>query len=121
MLLLMIQQKNGCVLCWTTWMGWLIAFAVASARNYPGTGFRLLWLPEGLWHRIDHAEAEIYLGECVVTDAAYVLLDALGNARDLQLPKKVARIQDLHNRAVTIEPGNEQLAQLAKSLITPTL
>ena len=64
------------------------------------------------------AKASIYLGERSITDACYVLSDAHGVARDLQLPKKIARIKDLHDQAATIDPGNEQLANLAKTLRT---
>ena len=62
------------------------------------------------------AKAKVYLGERSVTDAAYVLIDALGIARDLQLPKKIARIKDLHEQAAAIEPGNTQLIELAQQL-----
>lgn len=62
------------------------------------------------------ARAGVYLGERSVTDAAYVLIDALGIARDLQLPKKIARIKDFQDQAAVIEPGNAQLTELVKQL-----
>lgn len=61
-------------------------------------------------------EAQIYVAQHAITDAAYVMSDALSLAHDLDLPRKVGHIQALFIQARHIEPGNEQLAQVARQL-----
>jgi hypothetical protein len=60
--------------------------------------------------------AAIYLGQGAITDTAYLLSDVLDLVRNLDLPRKELRVKALHDQAAAIEPGNAQLAVLAKRL-----